>query len=183
MSNFKELGDIVRSWFHIVELKGHQDTNWISVKDRLPKYQGRGKNDIVIVSVFDQFNEHIVYYAAIYAYGKSNEVFSVPGWGNMDVTHWMPLPKPAITSIQPRISETKTYIEKPVTKEQAMEIIVSLYNISAKRKLTKQEIEQNKEIQRIYGDEFRQSCLRQAAIANIENESLKNYEDSLTDEF
>ena len=70
-----------------------------------------------------------------------------------------------------------------MSKEQAIEIIVSLYNVSAKRKLTKQEIEQNKEIQRIYGDEFVQSCLRQAAIANIENESLKNYEDSLTDEF
>ncbi len=51
-----------------------------------------------------------------------------------------------------------------------MEIIVSLYNVSAKRKLTKQEIEQNKEIQRIYGDEFRQYWLRQAAIANIEND-------------
>ena len=95
------------------------------------------------------------------------------------------IPKSAFSSGKTKQDnrECHAILEKPVTKEQAIEIIVSLYNVSAKRKLTKQEIEQNKEIERIYGDEFRQSCLRQAAIANIENESLKNYGDSLTDEF
>ncbi len=63
--------------------------------------------------------------------------------------------------------ECHAILEKPVTKEQAIEIIVKSYNISAKRKLTKQEIEQNKEIERIYGDEFVQSCCRQAAIAHL----------------
>jgi hypothetical protein len=71
------------------------------------------------------------------------------------------------------MSEIKTDFEKLITKEQAIEIIVSLYNISAKRKLTNQEIEQNKEIIRIYGDEFVQSWLRKAAIANIENNKIK----------
>ncbi len=56
-----------------------------------------------------------------------------------------------------------------ISKEKAIEIIVSFYNISSKRKLTDSEIEQNKEIKQIHGDEFVQHWLRQAAIANIEN--------------
>ena len=65
---------------------------WISVKDRLPEYKGFNKEHIVIVSGIED-EKRYVYWANVYAYGKDEEIFSVPGWSEMNVTHWMPLPK------------------------------------------------------------------------------------------
>lgn len=66
---------------------------WISVKDKLPEYK-KGCTQIVIVSGYED-GEKYVHYAEIHAYGKSiesSDIFSIPGWSDMNVTHWMPLP-------------------------------------------------------------------------------------------
>lgn len=70
--------------------------NWISVKDRLPEYNTKRQNEIVIVSGFED-GERYVHYAEPHAYGKkekAEDIFTVPGWSKMNVTHWMPLPEP-----------------------------------------------------------------------------------------
>jgi hypothetical protein len=65
---------------------------WIKCSDKLPEYTG--DEQIVIVSGLDDFGERYVYWAEAYAYGENDSVFSVPGWSDMNVTHWMPLPNP-----------------------------------------------------------------------------------------
>lgn len=68
---------------------------WISVKEKLPKYK-LGNISVVIVTGIED-GKRYVYYAEIHAYGEkktADEIFSVPGWSKMNVTHWMPLPKP-----------------------------------------------------------------------------------------
>ena len=67
--------------------------NWISVKDRLPDYK-KEEEQILIVSGIEDDGSRYVYWAQAYAYGKDDNVFTVPGWSQMNVTHWMPLPKP-----------------------------------------------------------------------------------------
>jgi hypothetical protein len=70
---------------------------WINVKERLPEYK-EGTTEIVIVSGIED-NERYVFYAEIHAYGKkekAEDIFSVPGWKKMNVTHWMPLPEPPL---------------------------------------------------------------------------------------
>lgn len=69
---------------------------WISVKDRLPEYKGAGDEQIVIVTGLE-IGRRYVYYARAHDYGEKkdpNEIFSVGGWSDMNVTHWMPLPDP-----------------------------------------------------------------------------------------
>jgi hypothetical protein len=68
---------------------------WISVKDKLPKYTKKGTY-IVIVSGIEN-GKRYVHYAEVHAYGKEDkaeDIFSIPGWSKMNVTHWMPLPTP-----------------------------------------------------------------------------------------
>ena len=68
---------------------------WIDVNERLPKYE-KGEIEIVLVSGIER-EERYVYYAETHAYGeehKKEDVFSIPGWSKMNVTHWMPLPNP-----------------------------------------------------------------------------------------
>ena len=70
---------------------------WISIKEKLPEYK-KGTTQIVIVSGIED-GERYVYYAEIHAYGKkktADNIFSVPGWSRMNVTHWMPLPEPPV---------------------------------------------------------------------------------------
>ena len=67
---------------------------WISVKDKLPEPPDNLDELIVVVSGIDDNEERYVHWAAVYAYGKDHEVFSIPGWSQMNVTHWMPLPEP-----------------------------------------------------------------------------------------
>ena len=65
---------------------------WISVNDELPER----KRGIVIVSGIE-YDERYVSWAETHAYGikeKAEDIFSIPGWSQMNVTHWMPLPKP-----------------------------------------------------------------------------------------
>jgi len=70
-----------------------QITRWISVENKLPEVTKSGEEDIVIVTGYDN-GVRYVFWASVYAYGKEDEVFSVPGWSKMNVTHWMPLPDP-----------------------------------------------------------------------------------------
>jgi hypothetical protein len=68
---------------------------WIDIKNKSPEYQ-EGMIQTVIVSGIDN-GERYVYYAEVHAYGKkekAEDIFSVPGWSKMKVTHWMPLPNP-----------------------------------------------------------------------------------------
>ncbi|MCH7826421.1 MAG: hypothetical protein IIC75_00370 [Bacteroidetes bacterium] len=60
-----------------------------------------------------------------------------------------------------------------INEEKAIEVIIKSYDISAERKLTNQEIEQNKEITRIHGDEFVQSWLRCAAIRSLQKREME----------
>lgn len=72
-------------------------SEWISVKDRLPQYK-EGEWQTVVVSGIDE-GKRYVYYAEVHAYGKketAQEIFSVPGWCDMNVTHWMPWPEPPL---------------------------------------------------------------------------------------
>jgi len=67
--------------------------DWISVKHKLPEYKD-GETQTVIVSGIEN-GKRYVHYAEIYAYGKkelADEIFTVPGWSKMNVTHWMYLP-------------------------------------------------------------------------------------------
>ena len=69
-------------------------TEWISVKDRLPeKPKPNERLKICIVSGIED-GQIYVYYSEIYPYGDLGGCFSVPGWSDMNVTHWMPLPEP-----------------------------------------------------------------------------------------
>jgi len=68
---------------------------WISVKYKLPEYDPNNDKP-VIVSGIDEGGRY-VYYAHVHEYGKeetSDKIFSIPGWSEMNVTHWMPLPEP-----------------------------------------------------------------------------------------
>jgi len=75
------------------QLKSILDSiTWISVKDRLPVF---GLHKVVAVSGVIE-NRRYVYYAETHSYGekeKAEDIFSLPGWSKMNVTHWMPMPK------------------------------------------------------------------------------------------
>jgi hypothetical protein len=67
---------------------------WISVGERLPEYI-HGEQ-VVLVAGYEH-GERYVSYAEVHAYGKkekAEDMFSIPGWSQMHVTHWMPLPEP-----------------------------------------------------------------------------------------
>lgn len=70
------------------------ENDWIKIEDKLPEYK-EGATQIVIVSGIEN-GERYVHYAEIHAYGKeekAKDIFSIPGWSRMNVTHWMPLPE------------------------------------------------------------------------------------------
>ena len=96
----KLYGKVGRSYLQLEMTTGDVERmmkdKWISVKDRLPEYQGFGKPQTVIVSGIDD-EKRYVFYAECHSYGEkktAEEIFSIPGWSRMNVTHWMPFPEP-----------------------------------------------------------------------------------------
>jgi hypothetical protein len=88
--------EIVYKEFDVLTLLLMMKYKWISVKVRLPEYQGWGKPQTVIVSGIDD-EKRYVFYAECHAYGEkktAEEIFTIPGWSQMNVTHWMPFPEP-----------------------------------------------------------------------------------------
>jgi len=69
--------------------------NWISVKKRLPETYTGTLKQVLVTYVED--GEVGVTCADIYPYGNDREVFSRPGWSelNYQTTHWAEFPKPA----------------------------------------------------------------------------------------
>ena len=66
-------------------------------KNILAKKEKSSKNKTIDFNIDE--GKRYVYYAEVHAYGKketAHEIFSVPGWCDMNVTHWMPWPEPPI---------------------------------------------------------------------------------------
>ena len=73
-------------------MKDKKQFKWIAVEDALPT---RGVEEHVVMVAGHEDGRRYYYWASVYPYGRkaTDEVFAVPGWSQMNVTHWAEIPQ------------------------------------------------------------------------------------------